>query len=392
MSERLCFDFREDEDTVERVERLLGWAVEQRASDLHLEPRHPEGEISIRVDGVLFSVGRIPLEFWESTLTRLKILSDLPVYVRERPQDGRLRFDSREGRVQGRLAVLPTLHGEKVVVRFFDLPGQRIDWPNLGLSRVQQEQLLAAASRRQGLILLTGPSGSGKTTTIYAFLERLVKDSEDATKAGRVNVATLEDPVERELEFASQTEIRPRLGLAYAECLRTLLRQDPEIIVVGEIRDPETARITMRAALTGHLVISTIHSADTAEVFLRLLDMDVEPYLVAGCVSAVFGQRLVRKRCEVCSEEEAKECPHCAGTGYRGRTLVGELLTPDEALRELVLNKAPIRALRRAAHGLIAPRLLHHAREKCALGLTTIEEVNRLERFDSGLHENETED
>ncbi len=377
------FAVREDEDTISRVDRLLRWAAERGASDIHLEPRRHEGEIHLRLDGVLFPTGTLPLEFWEPTLSRLKILAGLPVYVRDQPQDGRLNLVLNGEAVQARLAVLPTLHGEKGVVRFFDLPGQKLRWHDLGLTPEQQEQLLAVARQQQGLVLFTGPSGSGKTTTIYALLEQIA-NAAVGTRASRVNIATLEDPIERELPFASQTEIRPQLGMTFARCLGTLLRQDPEVIGVGEIRDPETAQIATRAALTGHLVISTVHSADTAEVFLRLLDMSVESYLVASCVSAVFGQRLVRTLCAECrrvsigNQDGAEPCPGCAGTGYRGRTLVGELLLPDDALRERILNKAPYRALRQAARSLIPFTLLDHADLKCDQGVTSREEVQRL--------------
>lgn len=378
------FAVREDEDTISRVDRLLRWGAERGASDIHLEPRREWGEIYLRLDGVLFPAGRLPLELWEPTISRLKILAGLPVYLREQAQDGRLNLLWNGEAAQARLALLPTLHGEKAVVRFFDLPGQRIRWPQLGLSDEQQEQLLAVARQKQGLILFTGPSGSGKTTTIYALLEEIASAAPDSATP-RVNIATLEDPIERELPFASQTEIRPALGMTFARCLSTLLRQDPEVIAIGEIRDPETARIATRAALTGHLVISTVHSADTAEVFLRLLDMGVEPYLVASCVSAVFGQRLVRTFCPECRSAPPSgaepPCPTCGGTGYRGRTLVGELLVPDETFREHILNKTPIRLLRQAAQELISPTLEEHTRQKCASGLTSPDELDRLKKL-----------
>jgi len=373
----------------------LRWAAECGASDIHLEPRREKGELSLRLDGVLFPVGELPLDLWEPTLSRLKILAGLPVYVRDQPQDGRLNMLWNNQAVQARLALLPTLHGEKAVVRFFDLPGRQIRWQELGLSTEQQDGLLCVARKKQGLILFTGPSGSGKTTTIYALLEQIATANGDPA-CGRTNIATLEDPIERELPFASQTEIRPLLGMTFARCLGTLLRQDPEVIGVGEIRDPETARIATRAALTGHLVISTVHSADTAEVFLRLLDMGVEPYLVASCVTGVFGQRLVRMRCPHCQEmsspkqDRPRACPNCGGTGYRGRTLVGELLLPDNALREQILSQAPVRVLRQAARSLIAQKLLEHAHLKCNQGITSAEEVQRLESlFPERIDENE---
>jgi len=388
------FSTQDEEDTISRVDRLLRWAAERGTSDIHLEPRRERGEIYLRLDGVLFPAGRLPLELWEPTISRLKILAGLPVYLREQAQDGRLNLLWNGEAVQARLALLPTLHGEKAVVRFFDLPGQRIRWPQLGLSDEQQEQLLAVARQKQGLILFTGPSGSGKTTTIYALLEEIASAAPDSATP-RVNIATLEDPIERELPFASQTEIHPALGMTFARCLSTLLRQDPEVIAIGEIRDPETARIATRAALTGHLVISTVHSADTAEVFLRLLDMGVEPYLVASCVSAVFGQRLVRTLCPACRSAppsgEESPCPTCGGTGYRGRTLVGELLVPDEAFREHILNKTPIRLLRQAAQELIEPTLEEHARRKCASGLTSPDELERLKKLQPERRDEEKE-
>ena len=375
------------------LDEIFVSALERRASDVHLEPHGDGCRILFRVDGLLELRDLIPLENSQKVVSRLKVLSGLPVYERDLAQDGQIEIQDGEVPLQARVSVLPTIHGEKAVVRIFHRDDCALDLENLGLGKEVVASLRKFQRERQGVLLFTGPSGSGKTTTIYALLEEIHR-----TTRGETNIATLEDPVERDLGFAAQTPFSKCRNLNYSKALASLLRQDPEVIMVGEIRDPETAQIAIRAGLTGHLVVSAIHSRDTAEVFLRLLEMGIESYLVASAVVGVIAQRLLRRLCDACKREtvfpeedrllfgvapevpifSSSGCDDCQSVGYRGRTAIAESLAMTDALREVVLARTDLNGLRKAARGSLAISLTESAGRLLSQGVTSPEEVYRV--------------
>ncbi|MCW8133167.1 MAG: type II/IV secretion system protein, partial [Planctomycetota bacterium] len=316
---------------------LLAAAAQKGASDLHLEPREDALLVRWRIDGCLADAGEIKSPLRANLVQRVKVLAALLTYRTDVPQDGRIAGATIPGVTDMRVSVYPAVLGEKVVVRFFhgaaaSKNGSRPDLriADLGLDARDAERLAEYLARPQGLLLLTGPAGSGKTTTLYACLRQIVE-----LDLGRRQVVTIEDPVERVTAGVTHTELKPAAGLDYPKALRALLRQDPEVIMIGEIRDAETAQVAVQAALTGHLILSTVHAPSAPEVLLRLAHLGVEPYLIASTLGAVIEQRLLRKLCEKCREPRAghaaepfaaKGCEACAGTGYRGRLLVAELL------------------------------------------------------------------
>jgi type II secretory ATPase GspE/PulE/Tfp pilus assembly ATPase PilB-like protein len=351
------------------VETILRDAVRRGASDVHLEPTHSAIEVRYRLDGVLHPVAALDRELAPNLVARLKVLAELLTYRVDIPQEGSIREAAGGYGVEMRVSTFPTIHGEKVVVRLFDATGRLLDLEELGLA----PDLLAAWTdllrERTGALLLTGPSGSGKTTTIYACLRYLVR----AGGQGR-HLVTIEDPVEQVLEGVSQSQARPGTEFDFARGLRSLLRQDPEVIMIGEIRDPETAGIAVEAALTGHLVFSTLHAGSACGVIGRLLDMGIEPYLLTSGLRAVLNQRLVRRTCPACSAAPGG-CDRCARTGYRGRLLLAELLTLDAPLRQAVLARSDTTTLQAVA----SRRTLRQAAEQAvADGLTTSAEIERV--------------
>ena len=333
------------------VDLLLRDAARRAASDVHLEPTHRAVEVRYRLDGVLHRVASLDRDVGPNLVARLKVLAELLTYRIDIPQEGSIREAAGGYGVEMRVSTFPTIHGEKVVAP--ELLG--------ALTNLLRE--------RTGAVLLTGPSGSGKTTTIYACLRHLVR-------AGGRNIVTIEDPVEQALEGVSQSQARPGTEFDFARGLRSLVRQDPEVILIGEVRDPETAGIAVEAALTGHLVFSTLHAGSACGVIGRLLDMGVEPYLLTSGLRAILNQRLVRRRCPDCSTAEG--CERCAGTGYRGRLLLAELLTLDAPLRQAILARSDTAMLEAVANSPGRQTLREAADRAVGDGLTTTQEIERV--------------
>jgi len=372
------------------VNVLLERAVEGGASDVHIEPGPMGVVVRARVDGVLRRIMELPAESGAAVTSRIKIMAGLDIAVKRRPQDGRSGVTVGGRRVELRVSTLPAGTGEKVVLRLVDAGDGRHSLDMLGLEAGLAQRLTLALHREHGLFLVTGPTGSGKTTTLYAVLESRDRD-------GR-NIITLEDPVERRLEGLTQVQVQPRAGLTFAAALRSVLRQDPDIIMVGEMRDRETAEVGLAAAMTGHLVLSTLHTIDAPGAVSRLVEMGAARYLVSGGLVGVLAQRLVRRLCPDCATvvpaaghllhqlglpvpthlPRAVGCQRCAGTGYRGRVGIFELLRVDGAIRELILSAAPVDAIREAASAAGMVPLPLDAWAKVEAGLTTLEEVRPL--------------
>jgi len=372
------------------VDDLIAQAIESGASDIHVEPTAGGLRLRCRIDGVLQDVGLLERSLASTVVARIKVISDLLTYRTDVPQEGRIQSDRYGGSVDLRVSVFPTIHGEKAVVRIFDPEKAAFNLGGLGFPPDVFDILQSHLSRPQAVILLTGPSGSGKTTTIYSCLRHIL----EASSIPR-NVVTIEDPVEYALDGVTQTQVNPPAGMTFAVGLRSVLRQDPEVIMIGEIRDPETARIAVESGLTGHLVLSTVHTGTACNVFSRLLEMGVEPYLVTSAVTLVIAQRLVRVLCPACREEvspdpsdpvairagrafEPRGCPQCASLGYWGRTPLVEALIVDEELRRAVLAKSDRQTLEETALRGGMRTLLDHAVSLVRDGVTATSEVRRV--------------
>ena len=377
---------------VKLVNLLLLEALDARASDVHLEG-YPAGlKVRYRVDGVLQEAVAPPKRLAAAVVSRLKIMAELDIAERRVPQDGRIRLRMHDRQVDVRVSTLPTLHGESVVLRLLDKEAGRFDLPDLGMAEDTLSLFDAIISKPHGIVLSTGPTGSGKTTTLYAAVDRI--------RTGREKIITVEDPVEYELPGVPQVPVNEKVGLTFANALRALLRQDPDVMLVGEIRDQETADIATHAALTGHLVLSTLHTNDAATALTRLVDLGIEPYLVASTVEAVLAQRLVRRICEACKEPvelgpeqrralrgaadnlgrvwAGKGCSECRGTGYRGRTGIYELLVMDEALRAAVQENASANRLEKLGMDQGMRVLRDDGLRLIREGRTTVAEVLRV--------------
>ncbi|MBU6367079.1 MAG: GspE/PulE family protein [Gemmatimonadetes bacterium] len=382
------------EPVVQVVNALLAEAVRMGASDLHLETLPDGVRVRVRLDGVLRDLQQLGADFRLAVLSRLKVLAGLDIAERRLPQDGRARIRVAGREVDLRVATLPALHGESLVVRLLDGSGGAADVPldALGFSDAVVGGVRRLVAQSSGLVLVSGPTGSGKTTTLHAALRW--------RSTPGVKVVTVEDPVEYRLDGVVQLPVNPRAGFTFANALRAILRHDPDVILVGELRDAETAALAVQAALTGHLVLSTVHTVDATAALTRLADMGVAPYLLAATVRGVLAQRLVRGGCPVCaaprapSAEEAAMlagagmgattvvagagCPACAGTGYRGRVALGELLMPDDALRGAFVAGASLGALRAQVRASGVPSLRADGMRLVADGRTTVEEVLRV--------------
>ena len=354
----------------EETARLIKLARERGASDLHLEPDGEGLHVRMRLDGVLHEVECLPADLVLPVLARLKFLADLLTYRKDIPQEGRLREADLGIEGDVRLSTFPTIHGERAVIRFFDRSGAALELDALNLPPDALDGLRRALAATSGVVLLTGPAGSGKTTTLYAALNAVRRRAER-----HVHVITVEDPVETILPGVTQTQVNAAAGLTYSAALRSLVRQDPEVIMVGEIRDIETARIVAQAGLTGHLVLSTLHGGDVATVIARLIDMGIEPSTVTSALRAVFALRLVR---QVCGECRAEGCRSCGGTGYRGRLPLVEFAHLSGAVRKLILHSADAEGLARqlAAEGMTTLR--DRAGGMLDARRTTAEEVERV--------------
>jgi len=377
---------------VRLVNLLLGEAVEAGASDVHLEAEGRGLLVRYRIDGVLQSQPSPPSRLRAAMISRLKIMAELDVTERRLPQDGRLRMRVSDRELDVRVSTLPTLHGESVVLRLLDATQQRFTIDRIGMADDTLAAVLRIASRPQGVMLSTGPTGSGKTTTLYALLERV--------RTGREKIVSVEDPVEYELPGVAQVPVQTCVGLSFARALRSILRQDPDVLLVGEMRDPETAEICIQAALTGHLVLSTLHTNDAPAALMRLLDLGIADYLVTSTVDAVLAQRLVRRVCGECARDVTPDdvarremaadgwdtaetrsgegCPTCRGTGFRGRVGVYELLEVDEDIRAEVLRHRGSQAIRQVALEKGMTPLRADGWRQVAAGMTTPEEVLRV--------------
>lgn len=384
------------------VSLLFHQAIEHRASDIYLEPLEEIISIRYRIDGMLHDVAELPLELQDKLVSRVKVLANLIVYRRDIPQDGHITKGFQENGVDLRVTTFPTIHGEKVVIRIFDSSQVLFDLGQLGFSPDTEEELRKLIFRPQGTILLTGPSSSGKTTTIYAALREISREKRDIA-----NIVTIEDPVEYNLRTISQTQVNLSAGLTFARSLRSILRQDPEVIMLGEIRDAETANIAIQAGLTGHLVISTIHSGTASGVFARLIAMEIEPFLIASSISGVLAQRLVRVVCPKCKEPyqpskglmkalglneasspsffKGRGCPECSRTGYQGRIAITELLTVNEKFREAILKKSSTTALDKVAKEKGMRSLREDGLRKVEQEITTLEELQRVIISEEGI-------
>jgi type IV pilus assembly protein PilB len=390
----------EDAPVVKLVNLVLTDAIKKDASDIHIEPYEKEFRVRYRIDGVLYEVMRPPMKLKNAITSRLKIMSELDIAERRLPQDGRIKLKLGRGReMDYRVSVLPTLFGEKTVLRLLDKSNLQLDMTKLGFEQEQLEVFQHAIHQPFGMVLVTGPTGSGKTTTLYSALSELNKVSE--------NISTAEDPVEFNLTGINQVQMHEEIGLNFAAALRSFLRQDPDIIMVGEIRDFETAEIAVKAALTGHMVLSTLHTNDAPSTVNRLLNMGIEPFLVASSVNAIVAQRLARRICNECrepdpeagaealvaaglSEEDARStkaqkgrgCNVCSNTGYKGRVAIYEVMRIGEELKEFVLNGASATELKREAIRLGMLTLRRSALNKLREGTTTVSEVYRVSAAD----------
>ncbi len=384
-----------EKPVIKLVNTMLITAIQNEASDIHVEPGKTKLRIRFRVDGVLHEERfQIPNYLNAAVISRIKIMADLDIAEKRSPQDGRFPLDVGGRSFDVRVSTLPTIFGEKIVMRLLDKSSILVGLESLGLSDSDYEAMVKTLHEVNGVVLVTGPTGSGKTTTLYSALQML--NSEEK------NIITVEDPVEYQLKDVNQVQVNPQAGITFASGLRSILRQDPDIIMVGEIRDGETADIAIQAALTGHLVLSTLHTNNAVSTISRLLEMKVEPFLLASSIRAVVGQRLVRKICPKCitthkaveaertvlqaapGEEielyHGKGCNFCKDTGYKGRTAVFEILVPSRQLRDVIVRKgSPDELLDVAKQGGFQSMRLHGLK-KVRKGITTLEEILRVTR------------
>jgi len=382
----------EEAPVVDFVDSIIRRAVNDRASDIHLEPQFPEMRVRYRVNGLLNDITNVPRNIEPSVLARIKLLADMDITERRRSQDGHigLNFDGKQ--IDLRISTVLTANGEKMVMRVLDKDNMLIDTKNLGMSEEQQKLYKSFVSNPHGMILVTGPTGSGKSTTLYATLKELDSYTQ--------NIVTVEEPVEYQMAGINQISVNQLIGMTFASALRTIVRQDPDVIMVGEIRDFETADIAIRAALTGHLVFSTLHTNDAPGTVVRLLDMGVQPFLTASSVIGVIAQRLIRTICPECREvyqasQEEKEilglsagdeielvrgrgCDFCHDSGYRGRIGIFELFEVDEDIGRLILDKAASSDIKKLALSKGMVPLIESARQKVLQGITTIEDMRRV--------------
>jgi type IV pilus assembly protein PilB len=380
------------------VDQLIELAYVLRASDIHLDPKEDVLQTRIRVDGAMQLEQAFPKSIHSEIISRIKILAGLRTDEHQAAQDGRFSLLLRTGRtIDLRVSIVPTYHGENVVLRLLTDKQAELSLTNLGFSPADEKKILSAMSKPYGMILSTGPTGSGKTTTIYSIMKLLNRPD--------VSLITIEDPVEYAVEGINQINVNARTGLTFANGLRSILRQDPNIIMVGEIRDEETAGLAVNTALTGHLVLSTIHTNDAATTLPRLLDLKIEPYLIASTINIAIGQRLVRKICEHCKTEKiltpvecislqeampdsnleqnnvyyvGAGCSKCNNSGYKGRVTISEVLVMDGPIRDAVLRKASATELKQIAHASGMTTMFQDGMDKARAGITTIEEVLRM--------------
>jgi len=383
-----------DKHVVNAVEFLFRYAFDQRASDIHIEPKRDAGEVRLRIDGMLTTINRIPKVVHPAFVSRIKMLSRMDIAEKRRPQDGRIKTEYKSREVELRVSTMPTAFGEKVVIRIFDPDILLQGLEEIGFEPREYELFRSFIAKPHGIILVTGPTGSGKTTTLYSALKTVARPE--------VNVVTIEDPIEMVYDKFNQVSVQPHIGVTFGSTLRTILRQDPDIIMVGEIRDLETAENAVQAALTGHLVFSTLHTNDAPSAITRLMDLGVPSYLISSTVIGVMAQRLVRKICKQCAKgyellpEEAQAvglasnkarkvivkygegCPQCRGTGYIGRTGIFEVMELNDRIRTVMRDRADTDLIRKSAiaDGMVVLR--EAAVRKMQKGETTLDEVIRV--------------
>ena len=406
--ELMATDFEETQDLLDADEEapiiklinsLLFQAVKDRASDIHIEPFERDLTVRFRIDGILYDIISPPKRFQPVIISRVKIMAGLNIAEKRLPQDGRIRIKLAGKDVDIRVSTVPTAYGERVVMRLLDRSATILQLDELGLNGHKRDLVDSLIHQSHGIILVTGPTGSGKTTTLYAGLSRINTTDK--------NINTIEDPIEYQLHGVGQIQVNPKIELTFASGLRSILRQDPDVIMVGEIRDAETAKIAIQAALTGHLVFSTLHTNDSCGAITRLIDMGIEPFLVASSVIAVMAQRLVRRVCPTCREayrpsvEELRQlglsadrledhtvyrtgatCADCKHTGYRGRLGIHELLVIDDEVRNLTMKAADSASIRRVAAAKGMTSLREDGSDKVLAGLTTVEEILRVTQED----------
>ncbi len=401
--DELAYDLNEPVDLLEAgddeapiirlVNSLMFRAVKEKASDIHIEPYEKEVVVRFRIDGILYDVFKTAKRFHASISSRIKVMADLDIAEKRLPQDGRIKIKIAGKDVDIRLSTVPTSFGERLVMRILDKSSMVIELSELGFAGDVLDKINTLTTKKHGIFLVTGPTGSGKSTTLYACLSKI--------RSVERNIITVEDPVEYQLQGVGQIQVNPKIDLTFASGLRAILRQDPDVIMVGEIRDQETAEIAIDAALTGHFVLSTLHTNDAPGAVTRLLDMGVEPFLVSSSILGVIGQRLMRKICQFCkqpympNDSELKElgitkdmlpkytifkskgCEKCSNTGYMGRTVVSELMVVSDEIRALILSGTDSNTIKREAvkEGMITVR--QNAVSKVLQGITTIEELFR---------------
>ncbi|QTN26121.1 type II secretion system ATPase GspE [Rhodoferax sp. AJA081-3] len=379
------------------VSLIISHALQARASDIHIEPFENRLIVRYRVDGVMHEVESPPRRFSAAVISRIKIMASLDIAERRLPQDGRIKLRLQGKEIDLRVSTVPTMHGESVVMRILDKSGTTLDFATLGFDAVALERFLQVLNQPHGIVLVTGPTGSGKTTTLYTALDKLNKPD--------IKILTVEDPVEYQMEGINQIQVKPQIGLTFANALRSIVRQDPDVIMIGEIRDLETAQIAVQSALTGHMVLSTLHTNDAASTINRLLDMGMDDYLLTSTVNGILAQRLVRTLCTHCREahpalpEVIEEmqltrftaaspvvlyrpigCEECGGTGYSGRVSIVELLVMTDTIRGMIMRHVTSGEVRQQAIADGMQTMYENGLSKAVAGVTTIEEVLRVTR------------
>lgn len=369
------------------VNSILTDASNMKASDIHIEPFEKEVRVRVRVDGELRPLLTLPINTLSGIVTRIKIMANLNIAETKRPQDGRVQMMLNNKKINMRISFIPAVYGEKVVIRLLNTDNNVMDKSEIGLSPFNMQQVERMMKISEGIILLTGPTGSGKTTTLYALLK-------DFNTLNR-NIITLEDPVEFSMHGVNQVQVNSEIGMTFASGLRSILRQDPDIIMLGEIRDEETAQIAIRAAVTGHIVLSTLHTNDTASSITRLTDMNIPTYMVTSAVAGIVAQRLLKRICPRCGEDvpateaekeflgitgdfmlkRGKGCPYCNQTGFKGRTTIHEVMVLDKPLRKMINEGAPMDEVKQAACDAGMNTLADSAKELVLNGITTMEQA-----------------
>lgn len=376
---------------VKLVNNLVQQAYVRQVSDIHIEPFENDVLVRMRIDGDLVEVMRLAPSALNSVISRIKILSGMNIAEKRVPQDGRFAFSNDEFKVDLRVSTIPTIYGEKCVMRLLNTGGENLlSFEQLGMTKENIARFEHMLSAPNGIILVTGPTGSGKSTTLYAVLNRLRKPT--------INITTIEDPVEKQMFGVNQVQVNTKAGMTFANGLRALLRQDPDVIMIGEIRDYETAEIAVRASITGHLVLSTLHTNDSVATIVRLIDMGVPPYLVSASVNAIIAQRLVKRLCPYCKQKRALTdaekvmleddsindvfepvgCPECNHMGYSGRIAIYEIVELDHSIRKMISSGAPVDEIRKVAAANGAEFLADNLRQLVAKGVTSMDEYNRI--------------